>query len=408
MPASRRLMLVIGQLLAIGAIPWSVAGEPYSRQSHTTRRPEANSQLTPVLLSVFSTPRWFRGDDGKVHLVYELFLTNALRVPANLIRLDVLDGETGRSVSSLSGADLKAATSLIGTSDVPLTTLPSSEIGAIWLDLVFPSAAALPATLKHSLTVKIPPGSPIPETVTSTTPPVKVDLHAPVILGAPLSGDQWVAVGSCCEGPHRRALQPIDGKLYLSQRFAIDFNRLDSTDRFSRGNPAQVTSYPTYGQAVLAVADGTVVAAEDAYPDQVPGSATGVTLANADGNYVVVDVGTGHFAFYAHLKPKSVRVRRGDKVVRGQQIGEAGNTGSSDGPHLHFHVMNGPSALAAEGLPYVFEDFVLTGRIPPLEQAAPFYEAQKPVPIDRAKAGERHSELPLAGAVVKFPSPRNP
>jgi hypothetical protein len=35
----------------------------------------------------------------------------------------------------------------------------------------------------------------------------------------------------------------------------------------------------------------------------------------------------------------------------------------SSGPHLHFHVMNGPSVLGSEGLPYVFTTFQTAGMI---------------------------------------------
>jgi hypothetical protein len=395
-------MIVPCQMLAIISAAGGASARP-NAQAQETHRAE---QLTPVVASVFSVPRWFLGDDDKVHVAYELFLTNALRLPATVTRLEVLDGTTGKIVGSLSSDDLNAAMSLLSVGDTPQTKLGPSEQGAIWVELKFPNASAVPATLAHRLTVNIPPGLPIPETVTSIIPQAKVDLRPPVILGAPLAGDQWVAVGSCCDGPHRRAIQPIDGKLYLSQRFAIDFNRLDSANRFSSGDPALNTSYPTYGLPVLAVADGTVASAADAYPDQVPGKASGITLANADGNHVVLDIGGGRYAFYAHLKPGSVRVKRGDRVTRGQQIGEAGNSGSSDGPHLHFHVMNGPSVLASDGMPYVFADFTLTGRIPPLDQAAKYYEAQQPVPIDGSGKGQRHNQLPLSGAVVSFPDSR--
>ena len=34
--------------------------------------------FTPLIESVISPPHWFTGTDGKVHLVYELLLTNAL------------------------------------------------------------------------------------------------------------------------------------------------------------------------------------------------------------------------------------------------------------------------------------------------------------------------------------------
>jgi hypothetical protein len=41
--------------------------------------------------------------------------------------------------------------------------------------------------------------------------------------------------------------------------------------------------------------------------------------------------------------------RPGDRVRRGELLGRLGNSGSSTGPHLHFQVMDRPSALAAEG-----------------------------------------------------------
>jgi hypothetical protein len=43
-----------------------------------------------------------------------------------------------------------------------------------------------------------------------------------------------------------------------------------------------------------------------------------------------------------------------------------GNSDSSTGPLLRFHVMDGLSALAADGLTYVFDRFDLAGRAPTL------------------------------------------
>ncbi len=55
------------------------------------------------------------------------------------------------------------------------------------------------------------------------------------------------------------------------------------------------------------------------------------------GNCIVVDHGNGMKTRYAHLSGYNCKV--GDQVVRGQQIGRAGNTGNSTGPHLHFEVI---------------------------------------------------------------------
>lgn len=55
------------------------------------------------------------------------------------------------------------------------------------------------------------------------------------------------------------------------------------------------------------------------------------------GNEIVVNHGFGYKTRYAHLN--SICVTDGEKLVRGQKIGEVGNTGKSTGPHLHYEVI---------------------------------------------------------------------
>ena len=47
------------------------------------------------------------------------------------------------------------------------------------------------------------------------------------------------------------------------------------------------------------------------------------------------------------------------KVKRGDVLGKVGNTGNTQAPHLHLHVMDGPSPLLSNGIPYVFDSFKL-------------------------------------------------
>ena len=58
-------------------------------------------------------------------------------------------------------------------------------------------------------------------------------------------------------------------------------------------------------------------------------------------------------AVYAHLQPNSLRVRLGTKVSRGQWIANSGNTGFSNGPHLHF-VIQLNAGMTLESLPFRF------------------------------------------------------
>src|SRR5262249_48313305 len=138
----------------------------------------------------------------------------------------------------------------------------------------------------------------------------------PAVLGPPLRGQGYVAADGCCDSiRHVRALLPLDGRFYLSQRFAIDWERIDDAGRVFRGDPKDVRSYRIYGDAVLAVADATVVAARNDLRDQPPGRLPeGLPIDEADGNFVILDIGGGAYALYAHLAPRSVRVTAGDRV----------------------------------------------------------------------------------------------
>ena len=129
-----------------------------------------------------------------------------------------------------------------------------------------------------------------------------------------------------------------------------------------------------------------------------------VTIRQADGNYVILALGRGRYAFYAHLKPGSLRVERGDRVRAGDVLGLLGNSGSSTGPHLHFHVMNRPSALAADGLPYVFDRFRTAAESRRSTIPCRHRQRREPVPVDPAGAGPHRRELPLGRDVVGFRS----
>lgn len=392
----------IAAIAAVCGLMASCAAAPHTAPAPP---PPVDGQVTPLLDRTLSAPRWFTGTDGEVHLVYELMLTNVVPAAVTLSAVEVRDADSGTTLIRLTDDALRAATSLAASPDTPTTLMPSSSVGVVWLDIPL-GAAAVPTAVTHRLTIDPPAGLAASGiALTFGGMPVDVDQRPPVTIGAPLAGQEWVALGSCCDGPHRRAPYPIDGRWYLAQRFAIDFNQLDAQHRPGVGDPLSPSSFPTFGQPVYAVADGTVVAAVDGNPDlRVNEAREEPTPANAGGNRVVIDIGDGRFAVYAHLHRDSISVREGDRVTRGLHIADVGSSGTSGGPHLHFQVTDQPSVVRADGLPYAFDTFELTGQTPPLAEMLRYYDTLDPIPISTGNSGPRHGELPLSRDVVTFPA----
>src|SRR5262249_23916180 len=148
------------------------------------------------------------------------------------------------------------------------------------------------------------------------------------------------------------SVQSINGSLYDSQRFAIDWMRLNDAGEFVHGDLSVMTNYASYGAPVLAVADGTVVDTLSDLPDQVPGAlpdpGSFKTVEEVDGNHVILAIDHGRYVFYAHLQQDSLMVHVGQHVRRGHVLARLGNSGNTTAPHLHIHVMDSISALGSD------------------------------------------------------------
>ncbi|MBL0954313.1 MAG: M23 family metallopeptidase [Leptospira sp.] len=102
--------------------------------------------------------------------------------------------------------------------------------------------------------------------------------------------------------------------IYITSKFYVrrDYNN-------KQGRPhGGVDFRGKTGTPVYAIQDGTVVLAQKTY---------------YEGNFTIIDHGNKIFSFYMHQD--EIKVKVGEQVKQGQQIGTVGTTGMSTGPHLH-------------------------------------------------------------------------
>lgn len=318
---------------------------------------------TPVLLAVHDAPLPFTGSDGLVHLVYELWLTNFSSGSTSIEKVEVLGD--GSVLQTLDDAAVAGRLQPVGQRQASGTMAKSSQ-ALLFLHLALPTGSNVPERLSHRVTVRAEAAPPGHQELSIAGGAIEVDRSPVVVIGPPLRGERFVSADSCCDAVrHTRAALPVNERVWLAQRFAVDWEQTDESGRIYVGPREELKSYAIFGQPVLAVADAIVESTTDGLPEQTPGKyPAGISFADADGNSIILDLGERRYALYAHLQPGSIRVHRGDKVKRGQMMGLVGDSGNSLAPHLHFQVMDQPSSLAANGIPYAIEEFQITGKVP--------------------------------------------
>jgi murein DD-endopeptidase MepM/ murein hydrolase activator NlpD len=221
------------------------------------------------------------------------------------------------------------------------------------------------------------------------------------------AGDWWIGLGPSNTSEHRRAVIRVgeDTVPHLAQRFAIDWVKVDARGEYARDHRGRRNAdWYGYGEPVIAVASARVAAVVDSIPDNTPGEgsrAVPMRVATVLGNYVLLDLtptsdSVHRYALYGHLEPGTLRVRAGDTVSTGQVLGAIGNSGNSDGPHLHFHVTEAADAeagpLRAEGIPFVLETFAVVAHDP--ERVAQHAAL--------TALGPHRAALPVEGDVVRL------
>jgi biotin carboxyl carrier protein len=371
-----RVMCCVALVLAMAreataqtAASGAPAASSAAADANAAKDKEHTAKPLTVGLDTFvdATPVAFKSG-GKWNVAYELHIVNMDKSDYAIQEIAVVPSDAGAAaLATYSGDALAAAFTFPGVGSKsaagPATLRPGEE-GVVYLWETADSLDAIPAALHNKIKVKI---GDYPEALMVNGPSVAVDKRPVLVIASPLDGTNLVAAnGPSNTSVHRRALIPVDGHAYISQRYAIDWVEMYPDGKTFQGDDKDNKSYKIYGAEIHSVADGVVMEIKDGMPQNVPNAdthAVPITLETIGGNHVIVDIGGGRYAFYAHMQPGSLRVKVGDHVTTGQVLGLVGNTGNSSEPHLHFDICDASSMLACEGLPYAFASFDITSRM---------------------------------------------
>jgi hypothetical protein len=366
-------------------------------------RAEASENMTPLLLAVPNAPVPFMGSDGRVHLVYELDMNNFSSAEITVEKVEVISD--GATLQTLDTAAVAGRLQPGGQRD-STGTLVRSTRALLFLNVALAPGAKVPVELSHRVSLRVSAAPPGHQEFEESGGKTTVDRRPVALIGPPLRGSRYISADSCCDAVrHTRAALPVNGRMWVAQRYAVDWEQTDAGGRIYTGPRESLGSYAIFGQPVLAVADALVVSVIDGEPEQTPGNyPTNIALDKADGNSIILDLGNHRYALYAHMQPGSIKVRSGEKVHLGQVIGLVGDTGNSIVPHLHFQVTDGPSSLSSNGFPYEISEFQVTGETAGGTKA--FDEAESngtPLPItpvvpSRAVKGA----MPLDQLIISF------
>jgi murein DD-endopeptidase len=354
----------------------------------------ATAQVNQSLdVKIIEAPKIVRIGDAD-QLVYELHLTNFSSHPLELNGLAIKAGDT--PIKTYSRDELPTAIDLVGPPEANSRIIPIGRRAVVYIGAPVP-AAYLRGSISHSLTLSKIDTNEGDFTISGGT--ATPEAAALPRLSPPLRGGPWVAVyDPGMERGHRRVFYATEGSATLPGRFAIDYMKVDTKGKLSSGDANIPADHYGFGAEVLAVADGTIVAVRDDVPD--PATISGRPrpgIADASGNFVMLDIGRGRIATYEHLK-QGAPVAVGDRVKAGQVVGFLGFTGQASAPHLHFHLADRPSILGAEGQPYVVTSLTRLGQYATIES---FSRREAWSPADRSETVR--NSFPPPNLVVRFP-----
>lgn len=341
--------------------------------------------------------------NDKTYLVYELNILNNFKAPLDLRKVEIFNLlEPEFPIATFDSIYLNENFDRPGLSDENESNLISeNQFGILNLKLEFKNTNAIPKKIFHKLHFKVQKGNGESMMYPMETTIVDIPAKTNLTLGLPFNKKgKWLYEAES----HKNSRFLTEGRVTYPQRFAIDWIFVNNNEELAKSNIKENKNWHTYGLELVSVADGIVVDVKDNIIENEPLSeemAVDITRETIGGNYVIIDIGNGVYAFYGHLIPNSLKVSIGDRVNKGQIIGLLGNSGNSDLPHLHFHLESKSNrSFGGEGMPYYIKEFTQLKNYSAEEVSRLFHSNH--VPLDSLKPIEKNNELPIGYGLIEI------
>jgi len=249
MPLLRKIIPILAFLLTLPTIA--------SAQSE---------KITPLMLEVQDPPVPFLGSDGRTHLVYELELKNFSSGNLTIEQVEILSG-TGAVLQTFDQKEIATRLQPAGRRD-STAVMPPSTLALLFVHVTMPEGQPAPARLSHRVHVRAEAAPPGQQEIAETGGEIAVDSQPVAAIGPPLRGANYISADSCCDSTrHVRAALPVNGRIWLAQRFAVDWEQLDDANRIYHGPATDPNSYTIFGKEAIAVADAKVASVTDGLPE---------------------------------------------------------------------------------------------------------------------------------------------
>lgn len=145
-----------------------------------------------------------------------------------------------------------------------------------------------------------------------------------------------------------------------AQRSAFDFLIIGKNNKTYERSGTRNEDYYAFGKRMYAVCDAEVINVSTGVEDNKPGT---LNPRQPLGNSITLKTGNDEYIIYAHFEIGTLKVKKGDRVVKGQFLGNCGNSGNSSEPHLHLHIQDGPNIYSDIGVKCYFESIMVNGEL---------------------------------------------